>query len=168
MTTHRHVRSLLHRFGGLALTLALFTPLTATLAGGAPTPSGTRSIFMNGTDISSSRSQDLKNVDIHINENGDIFIVAPHYQVVEEDSYIPLSKFVQGINTPAHKAPQPIAVEVTSPKAVRTATAPSADQPGMLPKAGQATVPDQIPTTTVEDAPPPALPDDAPLSTGTK
>ena len=55
-----------------------------------------RSIFLNGTDISSARGQELKNVSIHINENGDVFIMAPHYQVNEEDSYVPLSKYVQG------------------------------------------------------------------------
>lgn len=64
-----------------------------------------RSIFLNGTDISSSRSQDLKGVTIHIDESGDVFITAPNYQVNEEDSYIPLSKYVQGTNVPAKGGP---------------------------------------------------------------
>lgn len=64
-----------------------------------------RSVYLNGTDISSARGQELKNVTIHINEKGDIFVIAPHYQVNEEDAYVPLSKFVQGLNTPRHKKP---------------------------------------------------------------
>lgn len=93
---------------------------------------GSRSIFLNGVDISSAKSQDLKHVDIHISENGDLFIIAPHYQVNEEDTYVPLSKYVQGLNQPAHKAPQAI-------EAGRTRELPS-DAPGssqLLPKAGE-------------------------------
>ncbi len=93
---------------------------------------GSRSIFLNGVDISSAKSQDLKHVDIHISENGDLFIIAPHYQVNEEDTYVPLSKYVQGLNQPAHKAPQAI-------EAGRTRELPS-DAPGggqLQPKAGE-------------------------------
>src|SRR5690606_10690339 len=60
--------------------------------------------FLNGTDISSARSQELKNVNVVINERGDVFIIAPHYQVNEEDTYIPLSKYVQGLNAPVHSS----------------------------------------------------------------
>ncbi len=52
-----------------------------------------RSIYLNGTDISSAINQELKNVDIKISKNGDLFIHAPHYQVNEENTYTPLSKF---------------------------------------------------------------------------
>lgn len=69
-------------------------------------PSGVRAVYLNGVDISSAKSQELKNVDISINERGDIFIVAPHYQVHEEDSFVPLSKFVRSMQTPQHKGPQ--------------------------------------------------------------
>ena len=69
-------------------------------------PAGVRSVYLNGVDISAAKSQELKNVDITINERGDIFIVAPHYQVHEEDSFVPLSKYVQSMNAPLHKAPQ--------------------------------------------------------------
>lgn len=51
-----------------------------------------RSLFLNGTDISSIRHHVLENVTIKINGNGDIFIEAPHYQINEESSYMPLSK----------------------------------------------------------------------------
>ena len=62
-----------------------------------------RNIYLNGVDISSARSQELKNVDLVINEKGDLFIVAPHYQVNEEDTYVPLSKYAQGMNAPKHQ-----------------------------------------------------------------
>ena len=65
-----------------------------------------RSIFLNGKDISSARSQDLKGVAIHIDENGDLFVTAPNYQVNEEDTYIPLSKYVQGVQVPKKEAAQ--------------------------------------------------------------
>lgn len=81
-------------------------PKTSPASTAAAASSGVRGIFMNGTDISGARNQFLKNVDIQISESGDIFIIAPHYQVSEEDAYTPLSRFVQGMNTPAHKPPQ--------------------------------------------------------------
>ena len=153
------------RFGGLALTLVAFAPLVATLIQAAPTSTGVRSVYMNGTDISSARNQNLKNVDIHINENGDIFIVAPHYQVNEEDTYVPLSKFVQGINAPSHKPPQAAnAAQVTSPKAVEAASEPVSG-PTILPKAGQST---ESPAALGAEPPPPALPEDEPKADGSK
>ena len=51
-----------------------------------------RNVFLNGVDVSSSRSQELRNVQVRINEKGDIFISAPHYQVTEEDFFTPLSR----------------------------------------------------------------------------
>ena len=51
-----------------------------------------RNIFLNGVDVSSSRSQELRNVQVRINEKGDIFISAPPYQVTEEDFFTPLSR----------------------------------------------------------------------------
>src|SRR4051812_24249722 len=74
----------------------------------AATGSAVRSVYLNGTDISSARSQELKGVDLVINEKGDIFIIAPHYQVNEEDTYVPLSKYVQGLNGPKHQPMQPM------------------------------------------------------------
>lgn len=72
------------------------------------TPAGIRSVFLNGLDISGAKNQELKNVDIMINERGDVFIIAPHYQVSEEDTYVPLARYVQGMNVPAHKPPQAV------------------------------------------------------------
>lgn len=73
-----------------------------------------RSIYLNGVDISSAQNQELKSVNITINENGDIFIIAPHYHVNEEDTYMPLSslkknkRLSRNINTPTHKQPRTI------------------------------------------------------------
>lgn len=65
-----------------------------------------RSIYLNGIDISGSQNQELKKVDVTINENGDIFITAPQYEVYEEDHYLPLSKTPKGLNGPEHRALQ--------------------------------------------------------------
>jgi hypothetical protein len=65
-------------------------------------PAGVRNLYLNGV--------------VTINERGDIFIIAPHYQVHEEDSYVPLSKYVQSMSAPQHKAPQPIAAGTQAAK----------------------------------------------------
>ena len=116
---------------GLPHTAVLSVLISTTSVFAAPTTGG-RSVFLNGVDISSAKSQDLKHVDIHISENGDLFVIAPHYQVNEEDTYIPLSKYVQGLNQPAHSAPQAI-------EAGRTRELPN-DVPSsgqLQPKAGE-------------------------------
>jgi hypothetical protein len=114
-------------------------------------PSGLRSIFLNGMDISGARNQHLKNVDVQISENGDVFIIAPHYQVTEEDSFTPLSKFVQGINAPAHKQPQKLSADQVP------AAAPVHTEPKALDKAA---VPADDGTLQKPEDPPPALPED--------
>lgn len=50
-----------------------------------------RSIFLNGIDISGAKHQILENVTVRIDGQGQIFIEAPHYEVNEESTYIPLS-----------------------------------------------------------------------------
>src|SRR5688572_30489857 len=62
-----------------------------------------RSVYMNGVDISSARNQNLAKVNIRIDENGNIFIEAPHYQVNEEYSFTPLSSWMESLSTPEHK-----------------------------------------------------------------
>lgn len=64
-----------------------------------------RSVFLNGVDISGATSQELKKVNLHINENGDVYISAPHYEAFEEDHYLPISKYLKSLNTPEHKKP---------------------------------------------------------------
>ena len=65
-----------------------------------------RSIFLNGVDISGSQNQELKKVDIMINEKGDIYITAPQYEVYEEDHYLPLSSYLRNESKPEHSALQ--------------------------------------------------------------
>lgn len=76
----------LHR-RNLFLTVCL-----ATVASFVSVPVLARSVFLNGIDVSSARSQELRHVQVRINERGDIFISAPHYQVTEEDFFTPLSR----------------------------------------------------------------------------
>jgi nucleoid-associated protein YgaU len=49
-----------------------------------------RKVFLNGTNISSLRGETLDNVQVRIDEQGDIHLLAPHYEVSEESSYHPL------------------------------------------------------------------------------
>lgn len=156
-------------------TIVFASVFYATLIHAAP--AGTRSVYLNGVDISGAKSQDLRNVDVHINENGDLFIIAPHYQVNEEDTYVPLSKFVQGMNLPKHKPPQ----KVSSTDEVMPAAKPEPGQ--MVPKAGEPVSPpaasqtistpaqgeskaeakpdaQPMPAPATQDPPPPALPGD--------
>ncbi len=50
-----------------------------------------RSVYLNGIDISSARHQSMKNVNIRIDGDGNLFIEGAHYQVNEENTYYPLS-----------------------------------------------------------------------------
>ncbi len=49
-----------------------------------------RVIYLNGVNISSVKNQELENVNIHIDNNGNINIDAPHYEIGVEQSYHPL------------------------------------------------------------------------------
>lgn len=61
-----------------------------------------RSVYLNGQDITSARVQTLKKVNLKIDENGDIYIEAPHYHVNEETTYTPLSSYNKKLNAPKH------------------------------------------------------------------
>jgi len=65
-------------------------------------------ILLNGKDVSSSRNQELKNVNVFINERGEVLITAPHYQVLEEQTFIPLSTSGTKAQAPMHQAPREI------------------------------------------------------------
>ena len=68
-----------------------------------------RSIYVNGVDISGAYNQNLSKVDVHINSQGDVFIRAPHYEVHEEDSYIPLKSYMKKQEDMVeHKEPAPL------------------------------------------------------------
>ncbi len=71
-----------------------------------PVLSGQRSIFMNGVDISSARNQDLRNIHLRIDEHGNVFITAPHYQVTEEETFTPLSSVKHYDQQIKHQPPQ--------------------------------------------------------------
>lgn len=73
------------------------------------TPALGRSIFLNGTDISNARSQTLDDVDIRIDEKGNLYISAPHYQVHQEETFVPLSRYAPDNTTMRHKGPKKLA-----------------------------------------------------------
>ena len=76
-----------------------------------------RNVFLNGVDVSSSRSQELRNVQVRINEKGDIFISAPHYQVTEEDFFTPLSRLATPPQASQNSGSPELAVAPASPVA---------------------------------------------------
>ena len=51
--------------------VALVTGLSVTVLVGAAPAAQARNVFLNGVDVSSSRSQELRNVQVRINEKGD-------------------------------------------------------------------------------------------------
>lgn len=141
---------------GIAVTAVAVFSVSALITAA---PSGLRSIFLNGTDISGARNQVLKNVDIQITDGGDIFIIAPHYQVSEEDAFTPLSKYVQGLNMPAHKAPQKVSGDQgpVASAIIPQEAGPIKSDPQTLEKAG---VPVDSDGMAKKEDPPPMLPDD--------
>lgn len=70
-----------------------------------------RDILLNGQDISSARNQEMKGVNLRIDDKGNIFVDAPHYKVHEEDTYAPLGRFIrdaakESALSPTHLQPQ--------------------------------------------------------------
>ena len=137
--------------------------IVAVLVGVPPlalaSTTGLRNVFLNGIDISSAKSQDLKHVDVHISESGDIFLVAPHYQVNEEDSFVPLSRYVQGLSQPVHQAAQKMESTVKAqpgPAAPAANPLPAAPAANPLPAAVAATPTDSSAADSAvrSDAPP--------------
>jgi hypothetical protein len=64
-----------------------------------------RNVYLNGSDISSSRNQRLKGVSVNIDQNGDIHIEGPQYRVHDASSYMPLGKMPGAAAKPEHVAP---------------------------------------------------------------
>lgn len=130
----------------LRFAVAVVLAGSATL--GLASTNGLRNVFLNGIDISSAKSQDLKHVDVRISDTGDIFLVAPHYQVNEEDSFVPLSRYVQGLNQPVHQPAQKISGAMPAKPGPAMATpvpigeaVPSGEVPAGLPTAADAAQP---------------------------
>lgn len=72
-------------------------------------PPGMRSVYLNGIDISSVRNQSLSQVDIKVDEKGNLYIVAPQYEVQQESTFVPLGKQTNGQLSPVeHKRPAPL------------------------------------------------------------
>ena len=102
-----------------------------------------RNIYMNGIDISSARHQALSNVSIRIDGDGNVFIEAPHYQVHEENTFIPLSSWNREVGAPAHQpagamparlskaggGKQPAVAPASPPAAAPPARDPAATEP---------------------------------------
>ncbi len=108
----------------------------------APALSG-RSLFLNGTDISSARNQLLKNVTLRIDEEGNVFIEAPHYNVREESEYLPISKWA-GSKHPAHNAtvralPHPQTAGTAAPGAMPITNSSAAGPGAAMPAPGAPT-----------------------------
>lgn len=69
----------------------------------------TRSVFLNGVDISSTKNQSMQQVNITIDSQGNVYIEAPHYEAQQESTFVPLGR--QGsvnVSIPQHRAPQAI------------------------------------------------------------
>lgn len=116
----------------------------------ATTPAAfARNIFLNGVDVSSSRSQELRNVQVRINEKGDIFISAPHYQVTEEDFFTPLSRLATPPQASQNSGSPELAIAAPSAPA---AAAPAALAPS-APAAGNAQASPTSATTKGSDKP---------------
>lgn len=67
-----------------------------------------RSVLLNGQDASNIRSQEMKNVNVFIDEHGNIFLSAPHYQIKHEETFLPLSKAQSKFSAPQHQPPKEI------------------------------------------------------------
>lgn len=71
---------------------------------GAPTTDfPARMVYLNGRNVSSVREQQLESVNVNIDANGNIHIMAPHYEVQESTHYRPLfAKDLPKFNKPTH------------------------------------------------------------------
>lgn len=113
-----------------------------------PSSAIAKDVLLNGRDISSARNQEMKNVNIRIDDKGNIFIDAPHYKVHEEDTYSPLGHFMRDNAKenagapPTHQAPQGINNAPVG-KTGAMVTPPNKD---MIPASPE--VPDFVPETS--------------------
>lgn len=125
------MKNLKNAFFGLFCVLGL-------ISGGASAE--TRSIFLNGVDISSTKNQSMQQVNISIDSQGNIYIEAPHYEAQQESTFVPLGR--QGtvnITIPQHKAPGPLP---TAQMPAQQALAPEGDSRDTLDSAAQGKNPD--------------------------
>lgn len=102
-----------------------------------------RNIYVNGVDITSANNQEMRKVDVRIDERGDIHISAPHYVVHEQESYHPLSsqtmKSKPETTRPMHKTMAPLTTGRQS--AVEQAPTSQEDAPASPGKPASSPVP---------------------------
>ena len=92
--------------------MARLMSLIAAILSMASDPAMARNVYVNGVDISSARNQLMENVTVRIDQDGNVFVEAPHYQVNEESTYVPLRR--HGIERPpAHKPGGPLPPELS-------------------------------------------------------
>ncbi len=95
----------------------------------------TRSVFLNGVDISSTKNQSMQQVNITIDSQGNVYIEAPHYEAQQETTFVPLGR--QGTVTariPQHKAPGPLPVAQTPAQQALAPEDDSRDTMDVIPK----------------------------------
>jgi len=69
----------------------------------------TRSVFLNGIDISSTKNQSMQQVNVSIDSQGNIYIEAPHYEAQQETTFVPLGRQgTQAGKIPQHRVPGPL------------------------------------------------------------
>lgn len=98
--------------------ILLFLWLTLVPEGFAAELEGFRSerrMFLNGVEITGSTDQDLKDVDIHISPDGDLFITADHYKVFYEERYVPIRSVREAAGGMQHKPPREFVPAKTAP-----------------------------------------------------
>lgn len=65
-----------------------------------------RRVFLNGIEISGATGQLLKDVDVNISSEGDIFITGEHYKVFHEERYVPIRNVREASGGISHQKPR--------------------------------------------------------------
>ena len=125
-----------------SLLVALSLGFASTLLG--------RNVFLNGVDVTSARHQNLENVTIRIDGQGNIFIIAPHYQVNEESTYIPLSSWKHKPSAPENRKPGPLSMNPQKLPSHPAAQKKAIESEGALEKEGTKSLPAE-PTETKKE-----------------
>jgi hypothetical protein len=112
---------------------------------------GQGKFFVNGAEATNLRNVEMQNVSIRINENGDIFIQAPQYQLQTSDKFIPIDDYQKknlppqpniAQDLPVHREPGPLRhgdrkPDEPPPAAIETTQGSSAAPSALIPKEGK-------------------------------
>ncbi len=91
---------------------------------------GSRSIYLNGIDISSAKNQALNQVNLRIDAQGNVYIEAPQYDVQRETTFIPLGRQLPGgARHPEHRSPSPLTQFPGAPMGSNLSNKPSLASP---------------------------------------